>query len=252
MEHYETRRRVPGARNAVLFLHGIAGSPNQFRDLTGLEQLVPGDWSVYNIRYPGHGGDVLDFGRSNLSQWRDYARKTFLELTEKHEKILIVGHSMGTLFAMQLALEFPEITAGLFLLNVPMRPMPRLFFVPNCLRLAFGAIRQDRPREACFQTACGVTPNRRVWQYMTWLPRVFELFQEIVLTEKYMGELSVPCIAFQSGMDDLVSNRSTRVLQRSRVMTVRELPESTHFYYAPWELEAVGREFVLRIKKVPG
>lgn len=250
MENCETRRLVPGAKYAVLFLHGIAGSPNQFRSLTGLEQLVPEGWSVINVRYPGHGGDVLDFGSSTMEQWRNHARKAFLDLVENHEKVLIVGHSMGTLFAIQLALEYPERVAGLFLLNVPLRPMPRLFFIPNCLRLAFGCVRPDHPREACLQAACGVSPTNRVWQYLTWLPRIFELFGEIAMTEKFLRNLSVPCIAFQSGTDDLVSNLSARVLRKSGVMTVRELPESTHFYYAPWELQAVAQEFINRIKKV--
>lgn len=250
MKNSETRRLVPGAKYAVLFLHGIAGTPEQFRSLTGLEQLVPKDWSVINVRYPGHGGDALDFGSSSIEQWRSHARKAFLTLEETHEKVLIVGHSMGTLFAIQLALEFPDRIGGLFLLNVPLRPMPRLFFIPGCLRLAFGCIRPDHPKEACLQTACGVTPTNRVWQYLTWLPRVFELFGEIAGTEKYLRNLCVPCIAFQSGTDDLVSNLSARVLRKSGVMTVRELPESTHFYYAPWELQAVAREFIRWIKKV--
>lgn len=247
MAHDETRRIVPGAKNAVLFLHGIAGTPNQFRLLMPLEELIPVDWTVYNIRYPGYGGDVRDFGRSNMDQWRGYARSAFLELAENHEKILIVGHSMGTLFAMQLALEFPEKVSELFLLNVPMRPMPRLFFVPNCLRLAFGRIRQDRPLEACFEKACGVTPTPLVWRYIRWIPRVFELFGEIYRTEKVMGNLTVPCVAWQSKKDDLVSNRSAAVLRKSGVMEVQELPDSTHFHYPATDCQQVQRDFLSRL-----
>ena len=252
MEHYETLRQVPGAKTAVLFLHGIAGTPNQFRKLMPLEDLVPEDWSVFNIRYPGYGGTVKEFGRSNIDQWRDYARERFQELAQSHEQVLIVGHSMGTLFAMQLALYNPEKVAGLFLMNVPLRPWPRLILIPNCLRLAFGGIREDHPRERCFEIACGVTPTALVWQYISWIPRVFELFGEIIRTEKVMDNLSVPCIAFQSRKDDLVSNFTAPVLRKSGVMEVRELPESTHFYYAPWELKAVVREFEKQIKKVSG
>mgnify|MGYP003308138464 CR=1 FL=1 len=52
---------VPKAgRNAVLLIHGIAGSPNQFRKLIDLEKRVPENCSVFNIRYPGHGGKVTE------------------------------------------------------------------------------------------------------------------------------------------------------------------------------------------------
>jgi len=252
MKHPETRRLIPGAKNAVLFLHGIVGTPNQFRVLIPLEDLVPPDWSVYNLRYPGHGGDVTGFGRSNMGQWRGYAREAFLELAERHEKLFIVGHSMGTLFAMQLALEFPEKVCGLFLLNVPMRPWVRLFCVANCLRLAFDCIREDHPLEACFQKACGVTPTALVWRYLPWIPRILELFGEIHRTEKVMGKLTVPCIAWQSRRDDLVSNLSAPVLRRSGVMEVQELPDSTHFYYAPADKSRVCEAFEKSIKKISG
>ena len=252
MEHSETRKPVPGAKYAVLFLHGIAGTPNQFRSLIPLETLIPQDWSVYNLCYPGHGGDVRDFGRSNMDLWRRHAREAFLELAENHEKVFVVGHSMGTLFAIQLGLEFPEKVLGLFLLAVPLRPMPRLFFVGNCLRLAFGCIRQDHPREAAFQKACGETPTPLAWRYIPWIPRVFELFAEIIRTEKILGGLGVPCIAWQSRKDDLVSNLTSSVLRKTAVMEVRELENSTHFYYPPEEAEAVCEEFMQWTRKVSG
>lgn len=252
MEHCETRKIIPEAKNAVLFLHGIVGSPNQFRLLMPLEELVPNGWSVYNLRYPGHGGDVRDFGRSKIDLWRSYAREAFRELAQTHERIFLAGHSMGTLFAMQLAREFPEKAAGLFLLNVPMRPWPRLFFITNSLRLAFGLIREDHPREDCFLKACGVTPTPLVWRYIPWFPRIFELFVEISRTEKHMGDLSVPCVAWQSEKDDLVSNFSAPVLQKSGVMEVQALPDSTHFYYAPEDKARVCVAFENMIKKISG
>lgn len=247
MEYYETRRLVSGAKNAVLFLHGIVGTPNHFRKLIPLEAMVPRDWSVYNIRYPGHGGEVRDFGKSNMDQWRSCARDAFRELAENHEKIFLVGHSMGTLFAMQLALEYPEKVASLFLVAVPLRPWVRLFGAVNCLRLAFGCIREDHPLERATRDVCGVTTTALVWKYIPWIPRFLELFAEIYRTEKGMGKLQLPCIAWQSRKDELVSNFTAPVLRKSGVMEVRELQNSTHFYYAPEDAEQICREFSRRI-----
>lgn len=252
MAHEETRRRMPQAKNGVLFLHGIVGSPDHFRLLIPLEASVPADWSVYNLLFPGHGGTVEDFGRSRMCQWRSHAREAFLELAEEHEKVLLVGHSMGTLFAMQLAVAFPEKVAGIFLLNVPLRPMPRLFFIQNCLRLTFGSIRENRPREACFQKACGVTPTPFVWRYLRWIPGIFELFGEICRTEKLIGRLTVPAVVWQSRKDDLVSNFSAAVLRKRGAGAVHELPDSTHFYYTPGDRDRVCLEFDNWIKKISG
>ena len=250
MSYEETRRRISGAKHAVLFLHGIVGTPDQFRLLIPLEETVPPDWTVYNLCYPGHGGEVHDFGRSRMEQWRDYSRGAFLELAESHERVLIVGHSMGTLFAIQLACEFPEKVSGLFLLNVPMRPWMRLFCMGNCLRIAFGRLRPDHPREACFGKACGVKPTPLVWRYIPWIPRVMELFAEIIRTERILEQLRVPCAAFQSRKDDLVSNLSSRVLRKNKVIDVHQLPHSTHFYYTPEDQTRIFEAFSQMIKKI--
>lgn len=250
MKHPETRRILPDAKYAVLFLHGIVGTPNHFRIVLPLEDLVPPDWSVINVRYPGHGGSVTGFGKSNINQWRAHARAAFLQLAQTHEKILIVGHSMGTLFAMQLALEFPEKVASLFLVAAPMRPWIRAYGAVNCLRLAFHRIREDHPMEVATRNVCGVDANPYVWQYIPWLPRFVELFVEIARTEKVMGDLKVPCVAWQSGIDELVSNRSTQVLVKSGVMEVHELPDSSHFYYAPGDQKRLRNDFLSRLKQV--
>ena len=236
----------------MLFLHGIVGTPNHFRTLIPLEHTVPEGWSVINVRYPGHGADVKAFGKSDMDQWRDHARGAFLELAENHEKILIVGHSMGTLFAIQLALEFPETVSGLFLLNVPLRPWLRLFGLVNCLRLAFNRIREGRPLENATQKACGITTTPLVWKYIPWIPRFLELFREIYRTEQRMDSLKVPCIAWQSKKDELVSNLTAGVLRKSGVMEVRELEESSHFYYMPEDASRILRELENRIKKISG
>lgn len=250
MEHFETRRLVPGAKYAVLFIHGIVGTPNHFRIVLPLEDLVPATWSVYNICQPGHGGTVEDFGRSNINQWRSHAKVAFNELAEQHEQVVIVGHSLGTLFAMQMAMENPEKVARLFLVAAPMRPWVRAFGAANCVKLAFGWIREDRPLEVATRNVCGVTTTKKVWKYIPWLPRFVELFVEIARTEKVMGKLKVPCVAWQSRKDELVSNLSAPVLRKSGVMEVHELENSTHFYYASEDLKILQSAFLNCIDSV--
>lgn len=248
MKHPELRRLVPGAKYAVLFIHGIVGTPNHFRTQIPLEDLVPDSWSLYNIRLPGHGWGVKEFGQSNIHQWRSYAFAAFAELAKHHEKVVIVGHSMGTLFAMQLALENPEKVASLLLIAAPMRPWVRLFGAVNCLRLAFGSIREDRPLEVATRNVCGLDTTPLLWRYIPWIPRFLELFAEIYRTEKVMGNLKTPCTAWQSKKDELVSNFSAPVLRKSGVMEVHELESSTHFYYAPEDIPKIRQDFLERLR----
>jgi len=241
--HREFVRLVPGADTAVLFVHGIVGSPRHFRDVIPLEDAVPEGWSVYNVLLPGHGGSVEAFGRSSMKQWKEKVWRVFEELAKTHERILIVGHSMGTLFALQLALAYPEKVSQLFLIAVPMRPGLRLFGVMNVLRLAFGKIREDKPLEVATRLVCGVDATPLLWKYIPWVPRFLELFREIYITEQKMSSLTTPCVAWQSRRDELVMRHSRKVLERAGTLTVNELAGSTHFYYCPEDQQTLLREF---------
>lgn len=249
MVHNPYIRLVPGADTAVMFIHGIAGTPNHFRDLIPLVELVPETWSVYNVLLPGHGGSVKDFAYSSGKLWKAHVREVFEELSDSHERVVLVGHSMGTLFSIQLALEFPDKIPLLFLLAVPMRPYVALQAINNSLRLAFGKLRPNKPMEAAIGTACGCTPTRILWKYLGWIPRFIDLFLEIHHTEKVLGAMEVPAIVFQSRRDELVMASAARVLRQKGIEDVRILPSSGHFYYHPEDSAAVRKEFALQIKR---
>lgn len=249
MEHRETVKVVPGADKAVLFIHGIAGTPEHFRKVLPLEKLVPEGWSVYNLRLDGHGGSVSDFSRTSMKKWKRQTGQVFEDLVKTHEKILIVGHSMGCLFAIDLAVSCPGSVESLFLLAVPMRPGMKLSGIGNMLRLVFGRIRPDRPVERALQQACGVEPTWKIWKYLGWIPRFVELFLKIWETEKNLTGMKTPSVAFQSGKDELVRLSSSRVLNRCSAIEVRELEDSGHFYYAPGDRETLIREFEKVMKK---
>ena len=238
MKHAEYKRIVPGTDTAVLLVHGILGSPNHFRELIPLEQLVPGDWSVYNVLLDWHGA------KSSMKNWRNQVKESFLELSRNHDRVIIVAHSMGTLFAIQLAAEFPEKIPFLFLLGVPLRPHMRPGMMCDCLRMALNKL----PRESVLWKATSISTTKKLWKYIRWIPRYLELFREIGITERMLGQLHTPCTAYQSRKDELVNNLSARVLKSSGKMIVHELKDSTHFSYTPADEKRIWDDFVLQMK----
>lgn len=252
MLHEEYVRIVPNADTAVLFIHGIVGTPNHFRDLIPLIDLVPENYSIYNILLDGHGGTVEDFSKTSMKKWKSQVWGVFEELSHTHQRVILVAHSMGTLFSIQLAIEHPEIVPFLFLIAVPLRLGIRFVTVRNMLRLTFGKLREDIPLEHATMQVCGLQPTRKLWKYLPWIPRYLELFREIYRTEKVMGQLDVPCTAYQSQRDELVANRTRKVLETYGVMTVYNLQHSTHFYYHPDDQVIVRADFAKKIKETHG
>lgn len=247
MNHQEYVRIVPGAETAVLFIHGIVGTPDHFDMLL---PLVPAGWSVYNVLLDGHGRTVDDFGASSMKKWKAQVWDVFHQLGETHEQVVIVGHSMGTLFAIQLALERPEKVPFLFLMAVPMRVGLRWFGVVNSLKVALDRVDERKPLEAATRKACSIQTEPRLWKYIKWVPRYLELFREIRITRKLLPELTVPCHAFQSRRDELVSNWAAKVLERSGRAQVAYLDHSGHFYYDDADRTRLLTAFDERCKKL--
>lgn len=244
MAHEETKRMVPGAKNAVLFIHGICGTPDHFRSVLPLEDLVPADCSVYNLRLDGHGGTAVDFGRSSMKAWKHQVWQIFEDLIKTHQKVILVGHSMGTLFSIQLAVSHPDRVAALFLLGVPLYVRLRLFGIRNFIRFGFGKLDEQDPVQNALKMASGITPTKKLWQYLPWMPRMLELFGQMRETGKCLPELTVPTFAFQSRRDEVVSLRSGERLEESGNVCVKALPGSTHFYYPPEEARQMQQQFL--------
>lgn len=225
MDHAHFYREGAG-KHAVLLLHGIAGSPAHFRDLVS---VIPEDFSVYAILLDGHGGSVTDFSRSSMSKWKRQVQDTLERLFARHEKVVIVGHSMGTLFAVQAAIDHPGRIPALFLLNVPTRPWVRFSTWHTCLRVAFGKL--DRPADRAMrdETAIKITPL--LWQYLGWAPRMVELLRECGRIRKTLPRLRVKAFSFQSRTDELVSFRSCGDLETHPCITNWVLEGSGHFVY---------------------
>lgn len=243
MSHEPYRRIVPGARTAVLMIHGICGTPNHFRQLLPLQHLVPECCSVYNMVLDGHCKGVEDFSRTSMKKWKKQVWCAFEELSQSHEQVIMVAHSMGTLFSIQLALEHPEKIPYLFLIAVPLRVRVRLFGVTKILRYAFGRLDISKPTDAAMLQVCGITPTKMLWRYIPWLSRIFELIQEMHYTAKLLPKLTVPVVAYQSDPDEMVSNRSKTILEKSGKVRVQVLNRSTHFYYDAEDIPLLQEAF---------
>ena len=103
--HKEYVRLVDSADTAVLFIHGIVGTPNHFTDFVN---LVPIEMSVCNMLLDGHGKGVSEFSKTSMAKWKSQVDAKVKELSKTHSKIIIVAHSMGTLFAINESVKHPD------------------------------------------------------------------------------------------------------------------------------------------------
>jgi carboxylesterase len=115
--------RANGA--AALCLHGLTGTPYEVRPLG--EALVARGIRARGICMAGHGGSVSDLARSTRQDWIDRAAAELAALRGEHDRVFLVGVSMGGLVSLRLAQS--EQLAGLVVVGVPLvlaPPIPQL------------------------------------------------------------------------------------------------------------------------------
>ena len=239
MEHKEYKRIHPDVRAAVLFVHGIVGTPNHFAEFV---ERVPDGISVWDILLDGHGGSVRDFSHTSMQKWEEQVKNAVDELCLTHSKIYIVAHSMGTLFAIDRAIE-NEAVKGLFLLAVPLKIAPKPRMVSNLCKVYFDKIRPNDEVAQAAKRCYGIAQDKNPFHYVGWLPRYLELFAKARKTRRRIQELQTPCRAYQSVRDELVSGASAKWLLKNENISVISLQNSGHYYYTPEDFDFLLNEF---------
>ena len=239
MEHKLYKRIIPGAHTAVLFIHGIAGTPNHFEPFL---PLVPAGFSVCNLLLDGHGKGVEDFANTSMDKWEAQVSDAIAELSAGHDTIYIVAHSMGTLFAIEQAVVNPKVKK-LFLLAVPIK----LFLNPPAVvystKVLLGKIDPDDPIAVAAQKCYGIEGDKNLLKYIGWIPRYLELFEKIIETQHRLPELFTSCKAYQSYDDELVSRSSIPYLESFGSIEVKVLQNSSHYYYTQEDIAFLISEF---------
>lgn len=238
--------RRQGHGTAVLFIHGIIGTPRHFDFLL---RHVPASWTIENLLLPGHGGSVSDFSRATMQQWSRHVEAVVDALAVSHDRVLIAGHSMGTLLAIESALRRPDKVHGLFLLAVPLKVFPRPAALTNALRVIFGRVTTAEARST--RDACGIRLTKKLWLYIGWIRPYLGLFAKIREIRRRLDGLSVPAVVLQSARDELVLPSSAKLLRGHPAVDLRILPDSRHFHYAAADRAAIESAFAAFCKRIP-
>jgi len=247
LRHQQIKRIVDGAKTAILFIHGIIGTPDQFNDLL---PLVRKDISIYNILLDGHGKGVRDFSSTSMKKWEKQVENAVEKLALNHEKIIIVGHSMGTLFAIEQAIKCEKVEE-LFLMNIPISIFVKPRMLLTTVKVYFNKVTPDDKIATAAEKSYGICDRRNVFLYLGWIPRYLELFSKIRKTRKILPKLSVRCNAFQSSKDEMVAKSSIKYLKKHSKMTVNKLKNSGHYYYRDDDLNFVKNKFKDMIERIP-
>ncbi len=240
MAHESFVRHVRG-KKAVLFIHGFLGSPEHFTDFI---DKVPEDCAIYNILLEGHGGTVKDFAKASMAKWKQNVRTAVDSLLERYDELIICGHSMGTFFAMEEAVRNPQRVKKLFLLAIPLRIGVKGEAFVNTAKSFFNRGCKNDKKAEMYQKAHSVKLNKRIWQYIGWIPRYIELIRESGMSGETIKKPETETHIYMSRKDELVScKRSLKRIPQKDNIHLTLLPLSAHFIYDDEEYKTLLQAF---------
>ena len=221
-------------QRAVLFIHGIVGNTRIFDFLL---PCVPHGYESHTLTLAGHDSDALAFSRTSMEQWHRQVDDTVAALRHRCGYVVIVAHSMGTLFAIRQAVK--KNVDAIFLLNPPLRIRltSRLFVTPVKVMLGL----TSDPVTAAAKASYGISLDYNPLHYYAWPLRYFELFAEIRKVRDLVSQLCCRAVAFIAARDEMVSPRSAAYFANLDNCHVALLPTSGHSYYSPADREDISR-----------
>ena len=203
-------RRLTG----VLILHGFTANLESVRPLfetvvrTGLDLVTP--------LLRGHGEESPDALRNTTwHDWLEDAERALTDATGPDGKLLVLGHSMGALLAIQLAARHPALVDSVILATPPLRlasPLapgrPFHFLAPLVSMLV------DRWE----LTPCFADPEEAIIpEQYRWAPTraIMSMFELLESTTKLMGRVDSPVLILHGRHESIVLPESAEMVMQA-------------------------------------
>lgn len=225
MYHAPMKRIVPGAKTAVLMIHGVNATPRFFDAFTA---VTPQDVSVHNLLLPGHGAGVLDFARTEKDAWRRHVEQAMMELCETHEQVFLLGHSLGAALAIRCAEKVGGRVKGMLLIAPPLRIRVRLRGLVKNICMGAGLVGDSEKLRRYY----GTEIDLRAWRYLGWIPRYVELLRECREARRVFPQMTIPARVFLSPRDEMVSMRTRSETEKCPAAAFSLLPDSGHYEFS--------------------
>jgi len=209
---------LPGRGSAAaLCLHGLTGTPYEVRPLA--EALSRSGIRAFGPALPGHNQTPAQLARTSHGEWLDAARGHLRSLRGRHDRVFVVGVSLGGLLSLALASEEPIDAA--VVVGTPLRfslafgalvPLVGLF-VPFVKKRSGSDIREPGAR--------GRHPSYDVMP----LASVHELIRLQRLVRRRLSRVSAPILIAHGAHDRTARPSDARTIHASVASSERQLLE---------------------------
>ena len=222
-----------GGSVGALVLHGFCGSPVSVRPWA--EHLAADGVSVSVPRLPGHGTRWQDANRTIWQDWFAEAQRSFVELQERCDQVVVMGLSVGGCLALRLAETRGPAVRGVVVVNPSLSTTDR--------RARFSGLISKVAASAPGIADDIAMPGATEGGYDRIPTRAFHSLRSLwTLTAAELPRVTQPLLVFTSPQDHVVEPaNSAMVLSRvsSRSKEQRLLPKSYHVATLDYDAQTI-------------
>ncbi len=203
---------------AIIFVHGFPSCPYTFKYVAKIAEKA--GYNVYAPLLPGFGTNQDDFYKSNFSQWFVYLCGFYLEMKRRHEKVYVVGLSMGGALTLKLAEKYSgthlapdgiSITAAPVLLNSLKHRMVKSWLLYSIRSISWFVKHMEAKSERWKKMEDG----HAEWMgYSGSFPvQAYSIKMAVEHIRKNLNKITVPIIAFQVPEDRTVDYKNLHYIE---------------------------------------
>lgn len=249
MNTFQEQSRFTASEVCVFFVHGYLSSPHFFEKIIN---LLPANIDYLNILLPGHGGDIERFSRSGMAEWEDYVAMKLEALRGRYRKIIVVGHSLGTLLLIGEVMRNPAAICGSVYLDVPLIGKITVAGIEVMLKSGLnlsGADNNEALKAANYAKSVEITSVRDLPLI---IPSLISLLLKMRETRNNFAAYPLESIIFQSKEDELVSSISNNYIKKNLAAKLHIMSDSGHFAFSDSENTAICEAIMSFVNKSTG
>ncbi|UOQ91791.1 alpha/beta fold hydrolase [Halobacillus shinanisalinarum] len=195
-----------------LCIHGYTGSPSEVQPLVEfLDNRTA--WEISVPTLPGHGDD-LDLRGHYYQEWIATAELALLELLKRHDRIMIIGFSMGGMIAAYLTAKYNVDRLVLLSAALKYISLPQMY--KDIAAMVLGATQGTLDSNELF-----LRYQKKLKQ--TYVFSTLEFMRCVQFTKPFLKKVKCPVLIMQGKLDGMVPSKAANFLEKEIPVADKEV-----------------------------
>ncbi|WP_325176411.1 alpha/beta fold hydrolase [Pelagicoccus mobilis] len=199
------------SRAGVLLVHGYMAAPMEMRKVG--ESLVGEGFHCHAVRIEGHGTAPRHLADTKWQDWILSVHEAFLRMKCLHERVYLVGFSMGGLLALLKGSQLGRDADGVVAINPAIRLMDSRAGLAGAAMLWNGVLKNVNIEAGRFDYVENEPANPEINYSRNYIGGVRQLGLLIGACEEKLPKLECPLLVVQADGDPVVDARGLDVIR---------------------------------------